>query len=247
MLPIRNNVPFPFLISENNIWIALLVSRHRGPFIRRYKNETILYFEHVLHVRNIYNTSFWCCDRKVQMLGKKKQHNNCHLFLRQKSTKCSSKCEPGFTCNCRACPGWYRQCIGSLKQAGLIPVLFCFFLSKQGWYLKCFASITSFTNVVNLHLQFTCVAVSVETKTDQEFVLSNRTPWPAHLPDGYRIIQLSCLLKRTLYRLHNGTAFLSCWDCSSNQLIKLANIFSSYACTGSSKKINAHLLSLVMW
>ena len=73
------------------------------------------------------------------------------------------------------------------------------FLSKQGWYLNCFASITIFTYIINLHLQFTCVAVSVETKTDQEFVLSNRTPWPDHLSDGYRIIQLSCLLKRTLF------------------------------------------------
>ena len=135
---------------------------------------------------------------KCLVKKKKKKHNNCHLFLPQKSTKCSSKCEQGFTCNCKASPGWYRQCFGSLKQAGLIPVLFCFFLSKQGWYLNCFASITIFTNIVNLHLQFTCVAVSVDIKTDQEFVLSNRTPWQAHLPHGYRIIQLSCLLKRTL-------------------------------------------------
>ena len=55
----------------------------------------------------------------------------CHLFLRQKkkTTKCSNKCEPGF--NCRACSGWYRQCIGSLKQAGLIPVLFYFFETSR--------------------------------------------------------------------------------------------------------------------
>ena len=164
-------------ISENNIWIALLISRHRGPFIRRYKNETILYFEHVLHVRNIYNTSFWCCDRKVQMIGKKKTIITAiYSFVKNRQSAAVNVNRVLYV-------------IVEHVRVGTGSVLALW--SKQGWYLSYFA-------FLNLHLQFTCVAVSVETKTDQEFVLSNRTPWPANLPDGYRIIQLSCLLKRTL-------------------------------------------------
>ena len=117
-------------ISENNIWIALLVSRHKGPFIRRYKMKRsyILNMYFMSEISTILRSGVAIGKYKCLVT---KPDNYCHLFLRQKSTKCSSKCEPGFTCNCRACPGWYQQCIGYLKQAGLILVLFNFFEASR--------------------------------------------------------------------------------------------------------------------
>ena len=127
-------------ISENNIWIALLVSRHSGPFIRRYKNETILYFEHVLHVRNIYNTSFWCCDRKVQMLGKKKTIITAiYSFVKNRQNAAVNvnrflhvivehvRVGTGSVLALWSKQGWYLSYFAFFKQAGLIPKLFCFY------------------------------------------------------------------------------------------------------------------------
>ena len=127
-------------ISENNIWIALLVSRHRGPFIRRYKNETILYFEHVLHVRNIYNTSFWCCDRNVQMLGKKKTIITAiYSFVKNRQSAAVNvnrvlhvivehvRVGTGSVLALWSNQGWYLSYFAFFKQAGLIPELFCYY------------------------------------------------------------------------------------------------------------------------
>ena len=121
--------------------------------------------------------------------------------------------------------GWYLSYSAFFMQSGLIPELFCFYYN---FYKYC-----KFTSTI-----YVCGSLSRNEDWPRICTFESNT---LAGPFTTRVSNYSIIMP------FEANAFLSCWDCSGKQLIKLANIFSSFACTGSSKNINAHLLSLVMW
>ena len=96
----------------------------------------------------------------------RKPDNYCHLFLRQKRQSAAVKVNWVSTCN------WLVPTVYWLFEASRVDTCLILLLwSKQGWYLNCFASYIFFTSIINLDLQYTFVAVSVETKTDHGLII----------------------------------------------------------------------------